>query len=48
MQILLTHGFKTTTGETLPSKPVLFANGSVITKDISVLARLFDKLKLSK
>jgi hypothetical protein len=48
MQLLLTNGFKTTTGETLPNKPILYANGSIITKDISVLDRLFDKLKFKK
>jgi multidrug efflux pump subunit AcrA (membrane-fusion protein) len=45
MQLVLKDSFKTTTGETLPNKPILQGSGNVITKDISVLERLFDKLK---
>jgi hypothetical protein len=45
MQLKLINGFKTSTGEVLPNKLILQGSGSIITKDISVLERLFDKLK---
>jgi multidrug efflux pump subunit AcrA (membrane-fusion protein) len=45
IEMKLKNGLITTNKKTIPSLPILYANAQIITKDVSVLDRLFEKFK---
>jgi HlyD family secretion protein len=43
-EMQLVNGLNTTSKKTIPSMPVMYAGAQIITKDVSVLDRLFSKV----
>lgn len=46
IEMQLSNGLHTTNKKNIPALPVLYANAQIITKDVSVLDRLFEKFRM--